>query len=98
LYRRLEHAAVDLFTETWPLVREGKAPRQTQVRNSGTCHRSRDVERIDEIDLTATYKAKDLINLLRARTFPPYRGAYYRSGDRKIFLRLELAYAEEGDR
>ena len=97
LYRRLELEALDLFSETWPLVREGKPPRQAFPANSGTAHRVRDIETIDEIDLAATYKAKDLIDRLRARTFPPYRGAYFRSDGRKVYLSLNLAYGEEGD-
>jgi methionyl-tRNA formyltransferase len=95
LYRRLERACVKLFSEIWPLLREGGAPRVPQHGASGTCHRSRDVERIDEIDLEATYKAKDLINLIRARTFPPFAGAYFRSNGSKVYLRLELEVSDE---
>ncbi len=95
LYRRLEQACLDLFIDVWPLVRAGKAPRIKQPCVAGTCHRARDIERIDEIDLEASYKAKDLINLIRARTFPPHSGAYFRSAGRKIYLRLQLAYDDE---
>jgi methionyl-tRNA formyltransferase len=95
LYLRLEQACVDVFSDAWPLVRAGKAPRTKQTNCAGTCHRARDVERIDEIDLEATYKAKDLIDLIRARTFPPHSGAYFRSAGRKIYLRLQLDYEDE---
>jgi methionyl-tRNA formyltransferase len=95
LYRRLERACLDLFVDQWPLVREGKAPRIKQSNSAGTCHRARDVEHIDEIDLEANYKAKDLIDLLRARTFPPHSGAYFRSAGRKVSLRLQLSYEDE---
>jgi methionyl-tRNA formyltransferase len=95
LYRRLERCCVDLFSDAWPLIREGKAPRMRQRNIAGTCHRARDLERIDEIDLEANYKAKELINLIRARTFPPHPGAYFRSGGRKVYLRLQLAYEDE---
>jgi methionyl-tRNA formyltransferase len=53
-----------------------------------------DLEGIDEIDLDATYKARALIDLIRARTFHPYPGAYFRDHGKKVFLRLELAYEE----
>ena len=95
LYRRLEHACVQLFTEAWPLVREGRAPRFSQTGEQGTSHRAQDVERIDEIDLQATYRAQDLIDLIRARTFPPHPGAYFRSGGRKVYLRLQFEYDDE---
>jgi methionyl-tRNA formyltransferase len=94
LYHRLEQACIHVFSSAWPLVRAGKAPRIKQPSCAGTCHRARDVERIDEIDPEASYKAKDLIDLLRARTFPPHSGAYFRSGGRKVYLRLQLAYED----
>ena len=95
LYRRLEHNCVELFTKSWPLLRDGKALRSPQNGAPGTFHRTRDLQGIDEIDLEATYKARDLINLIRARTFPPFPGAYFRSGGRKVYLRLQLAADEE---
>ncbi len=94
LYRRLERACIDVFTEAWPSIRAGKAPRAKQPSCAGSCHRARDVERIDEIDPEASYKAKDLIDLLRARTFPPHAGAYFRSEGRKVYVRLQLAYED----
>ncbi|MFC1961610.1 methionyl-tRNA formyltransferase [Chloroflexota bacterium] len=96
LYRKLEEASVDLFRETWPFIRTGKAPRIPQDESAGTYHLTRDVENLDQIDLEATYRARDLINLLRARTFPPYRGAYFTVGEgRRIYLRLQLIPEEE---
>src|SRR5262249_23517987 len=90
LYRKLETAAVDLLIETWPLIRSGQTPRIRQDLQQGTYHRTRDVGAIDEIDLDATYTARHLIDVIRARTYPPYSGAYFKVGDRKIYLRLQL--------
>lgn len=95
LYRKLEQVAVELFEETWPLIRSGRAPRISQNKNQGTYHRVRDVEQIDEIDLNRTYTAKELIDVIRGRTFPPYQGAYFRHHGRKVYLRLQLLYEEE---
>ncbi len=89
LYHRLEQLCVDLFRETWPLVLNGQAMRVPQP-HPGTCHRARDLERIDEIYLDRTYTARGLIDVLRARTFPPYAGAYFRDGERMIYLRVRL--------
>lgn len=96
LYRRLENASVELFKLTWPAIRAGSAPRRAQPAALATAHRAKDLEGLDEIDLQASYKAEELIDLLRARTFPPYPGAYFRSGGKKIFLRLELDCEAEG--
>ena len=90
LYSRLESAALLLFQETWPKIRSGESNPVSQSATSGTVHKVRDVTNIDCIDLDATYKAKDLINLIRARTFPPYRGAYFVHNGKKIYLELKL--------
>lgn len=98
LYHKLEKASVKLFVEVWPLVKSGQASRIPQEERIGSYHRVRDVETIDRIDLSVSYKARDLINILRARTFPPYRGAYFQLQDgRRVFLRLQLFREEELD-
>ena len=95
LYRKLEQVSVDLFKEAWPLIRSGRATRTPQQRHAGTYHRISDLVRVDEIDLNRSYLAKDLINVIRARTFSPYEGAYFWHRGRKVYLRLELLYEEQ---
>ncbi len=89
LYHKLESAAFDLFCEAWPSVRDGQAPRTAQPQG-GTTHRVRDIESIDRIELDRPTTARELINLLRARTFPPYHGAYFEADNQRVYLRLEL--------
>lgn len=95
LYQRLEHACVELFREAWPLVRLGQAPRFPQEKNAGTFHRAGDVEQLDAIDSERSYTARELIDIIRARTFSPYRGAYVECDGRRIFLRLQLLEENE---
>jgi len=95
LYRKLELAAVDLFAETWPLIAAGRMPSVPQEPDRGTFHQVADLKAIDKIDLERAYRAKDLIDILRARTFPPYEGAYIVRDGRKIYLRLQLLDEEE---
>ncbi len=95
LYRRLEEDCLDLFKRTWPLVRAGMAPRTPQELDKGTCHRVRDVDAIDPIDLDATYTARDLINRMRARTFPPHSGVYYDVNGERVYVRVQLLREDE---
>jgi methionyl-tRNA formyltransferase len=90
LYRKLEVAALELFRRTWPSIEAGNASRRPQGAESGSSHRTTDVRAIDEIDLERVYRGEELINILRARTFPPYPGAYFQHKGKKIYLRLEL--------
>ena len=89
LYEKLEKEAFKLFQQTWPDIKAGRIKRKKQ-RGRGSFHRLKDLEKIDRINLNKEYKAKDLINILRSRTFPPYNGAYIEIEGEKIYLRLEL--------
>lgn len=95
LYRRLEKACVELFIEAWPGISKGNAPRIPQVGSEGTYHRANDAARIDEIDLDRSYTARELIDVMRARTFPPHTGAYFLANGRKVYIRTELLYEED---
>ncbi len=90
LYRKLEVEGMKLLEDTWPAIRAGTSARIPQRSGPASCHRVSDVRQIDEIDLQKSYRGQDLINVIRARTFPPYPGAYFVHGGRKIYLRLEL--------
>ena len=93
LYRKLEEASLDLFRRAWPRLRSGDAARAPQSAQAGTSHRLRDLDSITEIDPGRLYTGGELINILRARTFRPYPGAYFRTADgRRVHLRLELEY------
>lgn len=95
LYSKLERASLALFQETWPAIAAGAAPAVPQPLEAGTSHRTRDVDGIDEIDLDRPTTARAVIDLLRARTFPPFRGAYFRAGGRKVLVRVQLDYDDE---
>ncbi len=95
LYRKLEGAGVALFKETWPKVETGEYTLYPQDPGAGTVHRRSDVDRIDRIDLEKEYKARELIDILRARTFPPYNGAYFVAEGKRVYMELKLFYGEE---
>jgi methionyl-tRNA formyltransferase len=92
LYRKLESASIDLFRSEWPNIKSGKNNRQPQQEVAGTYHRTKDVEKIDRIDPEKKYTAKHLIDVLRARSFPPYKGAYITADGKKIYLTLKLEW------
>jgi methionyl-tRNA formyltransferase len=97
LYYRLETAAIELFQRNWGALKAGRVRGTPQRREGGTVHRARDLAQLDRIDLDRRYRARDLINLLRARTFPPHEGAYFEEDGRRVHLRLELAEAAPRD-
>lgn len=90
LYARLEGASLSLFQDHWGSLMTNSVKRKPQPEG-GTSHRVSDVERIDCIEPDQQVRAGDLIDILRARTFPPYKGAYLNLSGRKVYLRLELS-------
>lgn len=90
LYRRLEDASTSLFVESWPAFRRGDLKPKPQDRDAGTMHRVTDVDRIDRIDLDATYTGRELINLIRARTFAGHSGAYFEHEGKRVYVSISL--------
>lgn len=95
LYRRLEDACVRLFEDAWPEFLKGRLEPEPQDPDAGTHHVRADVEEIDRIDLDGTYRARTLIDRLRARTFPPHECCYFEEEGHRIYMRLHLWPEEE---
>lgn len=92
LYRKLQETAFRLFIQSWPLFKSGRLSPRQQDPSVATVHRVKDLITVDQIDLDRSYKARDLINLLRARTFPPYPGAWFHDRGRKVRATINLQY------
>ncbi|HKV41454.1 MAG TPA: formyltransferase family protein [Blastocatellia bacterium] len=90
LQRKLELACVELFADNWDPIKAGRSARMPQAGGLGSSHRVRDVDAIDTIDLDRHYSARELINILRARTFPPHPGAYFLNNGRRVYVRVDL--------
>jgi methionyl-tRNA formyltransferase len=80
---------VALFAENWPAIREGRVPRIPQPR-TGSFHRGAELETASRIDLDASYRARDLLNLLRARTFPPHPAAWFVDDGVRYVVRVAI--------
>lgn len=94
LQLRLDDLAYNLFDEmSRQLLEPGPWP-EPEPMLSGTSYFSRrHFESTNEIDLQQTYRAGELIDLLRGKTFLPHgRNAYFidRATGRKIYVSLAL--------
>ncbi len=89
LQEKLEVAALELFSRSWESLKTGELE-PIAAADQGSSHVIKDVVAIDRIDLERQYKARDLINILRARTYPPYRNAYIECDGRKYYLQIEI--------
>jgi len=68
LYKRLNDAAFELIVDIWPLLIRGKLMGVPQNRNLGTTHTKAELETLGA-DMPGFH---DVLNRLRARTFPGY--------------------------
>lgn len=92
LYARLEEEAAALFREAWPSVRDGTARPEPQ-EGPGTAHTVADLPALDRLDPSARMTVRELVDRLRARTFPPHAGCYLEEDGRRIYVRLWLGDA-----
>lgn len=95
LYRRARAAMIELFRDSWPAISRGEIPRIPQDDAVATFHRAADLEAASRIDLDATYTARDLLDLLRARTFPPNGGVIFEDGGRRYRVMVDIAPVDD---
>jgi len=98
LYRKLEIASLKLFQDNWGEIRSGSNLSVPQDLSKGTSHRIKDVVKIDHIELDKYYSGKEMIDILRALTFPPYNGAYFVVNGRRIYMQLQLKNEDQSDK
>jgi len=77
LYNKAKTAMVELFCKTYPILRTEQYDTKPQNAGMGSFHRASELESASQIDLDALYRARDLLNLLRARTFQGYPGCWF---------------------
>lgn len=97
LYRRIETACAELFTESWPDIESGNIETIEQSEGEATYHLKSDFEELCDIDPTETYEAKELIDILRALTFPPFHNAYLDVEGERYFIEVDITPEPEAD-
>ena len=90
LYYKAQEEIVKLFRQKFPEIKQGNIPRIPQDLARGIFHRSDELEHASRIELEKHYKARDLLNILRARTFPPYPGAWFIDKGVKYEVRVQI--------
>lgn len=95
LYQKSREEIINLFTSNYLKIKEGKFKRIKQDTKQGTFHFRKELEPASEIFLDKKYIAKDLINLLRARTFPPHPACYFYNNGKKYEIRIEIIEIKE---
>ena len=100
LYDRLTTEMLSLLEGEWPRIRlrvyTGADTYRSQPPTNTPTYKVKDAEWADDLESRFGDTAWEFVNTLRARTFPPYKGCFVRDVlGRKVYLKLELYYAEE---
>ena len=89
LYEKLEFHAIELYKENWNNIKNNKIS-HIYPEEEGTLHYTKDFSTLNEIYLDKKYNALDLINILRAKTFPPHKGAYFILDGKKYYIEIKI--------
>lgn len=90
LYKKAQSAMFDLFCKSYPDLRKGKCDSRPQNASLGSFHRAAELEGASLVDLDAMYRARDILNLLRARTFEGYPGCWFEESGERYEISLKI--------
>lgn len=90
LYYKAQSAILRLFKENFPAIKQGYLPRQPQDLKQGSFHLAKELKPASEIILDKEYTARQLLNLLRARTFPPHPGCRFTDKGETFEVRVQI--------
>ncbi len=93
LYKKAQLAMLNLFRETYPSLRTGRFNLTPQDTLAGSFHRASELEFASEISLDKQYRARDLLNLLRARTFEGHPNCWFEEEGNRYEISVKITKA-----
>ena len=90
IYKKSLNEIITLFKDNYYKIRRGQVKRKKQNPDEETFHYRKELNPASQIFLENKYKARDLLNLLRARTFPPHPACYFFDDGNKYEVRIDI--------
>lgn len=90
LYEKLEKESIKVLEYALPKYFDGEL-QPFFPHEKGSFHSHKDFLKLFEIKLDRSYTGREIINLLRALTFPPYKNAYYIDNNWKVHIEISLS-------
>lgn len=90
VYKRSLQLMLDMFAERIDDIVRDKIKRIRQAPSEGTFHRAAEIENASKIDLERQYRARDLLNIIRARMFRPHPTAYFLDGGKRYSVEVTI--------
>lgn len=98
VHRKLVYGLMELFIDEWPNILETQPTPQNQL-DEPTHHTKNEIDKFNELELSEFYNLRELLDVLRARTYPPYPGCYYIHPvtKEKIYVWIKLLTQQDMD-
>ena len=96
VYRRVERACVALFRDVWPDVEAGTVETTTQPAE-GNYYRKQQFLELCELDPDEELRVVDLLNRLRALTFPPFDNARIEIDGEAYYVDVSIRPADDAE-
>lgn len=90
LYNKAQETIVQLFKDNFHRIKVGDIPRIPQDLSQGSFHKAKELDPASQIDLDEKYTGRELLNLIRARTFRPYPAAWFIDDGQKYEVRISI--------
>lgn len=97
LFDKAQGNMTQLFSEAYPEIRKENYNRKKQDLSKGSFHLAKELTNAAKIDLNKSYKARDLINIIRAKTFSPYPAAWFEDDNKKYEITISIKEVSNGE-
>ena len=94
LYAESLKCITELFIDSYEKIIAGEFEPKKQLLEEGTFHQGKNITKHSQIDLSKTYKAIDLINIIRAKSFNNGPSSHFILGDKKYHINIRIRGAE----
>ncbi|MFS8930198.1 formyltransferase family protein [Cupriavidus taiwanensis] len=96
LYHAAKRAMVALFEAHYEDLVTGNYAARPQDLKAGSFHLAKELDPASEIFLDKSYQGRELLNLLRARTFTGNPSCYFHDGGKKYEVRISIKEVKDG--
>lgn len=90
LYKKAKEAMLRLLQETYPTIRNLSFSGKKQNLSLGSFHYAAEMDTASHIELDKNYQARDLLNLIRARTFAGHPACWFSDAGEEYEVRVEI--------
>ena len=90
LFKKSRDTMIELFKDSYGDIRNFKFSLKKQNLSKGSFHYEKEMHDASIIDLNKNFTAKELLNLLRARTMDGYPGCYFYEDSNKYEINISI--------